>query len=90
MPEPMPGTTHFWTSHCKRKINLLLHATECIPNQYVYTLQNISTKVLKCIHKRGRAAGEPRVYSKSAFQLASEHPAGPISVPQLGADSSTH
>lgn len=90
MPELMPGTTYLRTSHRKRKINLLLRATECIPNQYVHTLQNISTKVLKYIHKRGRVTGEPRVYSKSAIQLASEHPAGPVSVPQLGADSSAH
>lgn len=63
MPELMPGTTYLWTSHRKRKINLLLRATECIPNQYVHTLQNVSTKVLKYIHKRGRVTGEPGVYS---------------------------
>lgn len=60
-----------------------------LTNMYIGCKIYLSTKVLKYIHKR-RVTGKLRVSSMSASQLASEHPAGPISVPQLGADSSTH
>ena len=61
-----------------------------LTNMYIGCKIYLSTKVLKYIHKRGRVTGKLRVSSMSASQLPSEHPAGPISVPQLGADSSTH
>lgn len=88
--ELMPGATYLSASYCMRKINLLLHVTECIPSQYGCELKNIfKSESTKYIHKNGKATGKLRVNSMSASQLASEHPSGPISVPQLGADSST-
>lgn len=86
----MPGVTYLW-SYYMRKINLLLYAAECISSQYVCELKNIfkSKVLLKYFHKKGRVTGKLRVSSMSASQLASENPAGLISVPQLGADSST-
>lgn len=50
----------------------------------------LTTMALKYSHKRGRVIVKLSVSSMSASQLASEHPAGLISVPLLGTDSSTH